>query len=190
MNWDDGTGGNVPLSRQASAQVPLGYESVSGDRWAPGIETVASRSTGATNNCSATVSPRIPPSLSRRVPDRALRKRRLCLKACVDELEAVRNATADAIQKANSLAEARSHLRALWDLLEGTPDSEAVEEMVNVLQIALCVESPEALAPRQLVAIHSVLAKMYDDPDFGDEAANDLTQELIEGGVDVFREIG
>jgi predicted trehalose synthase len=62
--------------------------------------------------------------------------------------------------------------------------------MVNVLQIALCVESPEALAPRQLVAIHSVLAKMYDDPDFGDEAANDLTQELIEGGVDVFREIG
>jgi predicted trehalose synthase len=105
-------------------------------------------------------------------------------------LEAVQSAGADAIQKANSLAEARSHLRARWDLLEGTPDSEAVEEMVNVLQIALCVESPEALAPRQLVAIHSVLAKMCDDPDFGDEAANDLTQELIEGGVDVFREIG
>ena len=74
--------------------------------------------------------------------------------------------------------------------MEGNPDSEAFEEMINVLQIALCVESPEALAPGQLDAIWSVLVKMHDDPDVDDQTANDLTQELIEGGVDVFREIG
>ena len=31
---------------------------------------------------------------------------------------------------------------------------------------------------------------MHDDPDVDDQTANDLTQELIRGGIDVFREIG
>ena len=46
MNWDDGTGGGVSFERQAPAQVPLTYGSRSGDRWAPGIETPGSQSTG------------------------------------------------------------------------------------------------------------------------------------------------
>ena len=96
----------------------------------------------------------------------------------------------DAIHKGNSVAEVRGHLQALWELVEGNPDSEAIEEMVNVLQIALCVEGPDALTSSQLDAVQSVLAKMCDDPDLDDDAANDLTQELIGGGVDVFREIG
>ena len=74
--------------------------------------------------------------------------------------------------------------------MEGNPDSEAFEEMVNVLQVAICAENPQTLAPAQLNAIWSVLVKMHDDPDLNDQAANDLTQELIKGGVDVFREIG
>jgi hypothetical protein len=105
-------------------------------------------------------------------------------------LERVRNAAEDPILKGNSLADAKNHLQALWELVEGNPDSEAFEEMINVLQVALCVESPDALAPSQLAAIRSVLAKMHDDPDVSDQAANDLTQELIKGGADVFREIG
>jgi hypothetical protein len=119
-----------------------------------------------------------------------LRRRRLYLKACLDELERIRNGGEDPILKGNSLADARNHLQALWERVEGNPDSEAFEEMVNVLQIALCVENPQALAQAQLAAIWSVLVKMHDDPDFDDQAANDLTQELIEGGVNVFREIG
>ena len=39
MNWDEGTGGDVSLRGRVTAQVPLAYESVSGERWAPGIET-------------------------------------------------------------------------------------------------------------------------------------------------------
>jgi hypothetical protein len=74
--------------------------------------------------------------------------------------------------------------------VEGSPQSEAFEEMINVLQIAISVDSPEVITPRQVDAIWSVLAKMHDDPDLDDRAANDLTQELIKGGVDVFREIG
>jgi hypothetical protein len=190
MNWDDGTGGGVSLERQAAAQVPLGYESVSGDRWAPGIETPGSRCTGEAKRRSVTEAATRSPVSPRRVPDRALRRRRLYLKACLDELERARNGSEDPILKGNSLAEVRNHLQSLWELVEGNPDSEAFEEIVNVLQIAFCVESPEAVTPGQLGAIWSVLVKMHDDPDIDDQTANDLTQELIRGGVDVFREIG
>src|SRR5208337_2881091 len=113
----------------------------------------------------------------------------LYLKACLDELERIRICGEDPILKGNSLADAKNHLQALWELVEGNPDSEAFEEMINVLQIALSVENPEVLSPSQLDAIWSVVVKMNDDPDVGDQAANDLTQELIKGGVDVFREI-
>jgi hypothetical protein len=101
----------------------------------------------------------------------------------------MRNCGDDPILKGNSLADATNHLQALWELVEGNADSQAFEETINVLQVALSVESPEALTPSQLDAIASVLAKMNDDPDVDDQAANDLTRELIKGGVNVFREI-
>ena len=47
MSWgNDGTGGVVSFQHRAAAQVPFAYEPVSGERWAPGIETQGSRSTG------------------------------------------------------------------------------------------------------------------------------------------------
>jgi hypothetical protein len=190
MSWDERTGGDVSFGREVPAQVPLGHESVSGTRWAPGIETPGSGSTGESNRRSNSAPESRLPVSSRRITERTLRRRRLCLKACLDELERIRNNGDDPILKGNSLADARNHLQALWEQVEGNPDSEAFEEMVNVLQIAICAENPQTLAPAQLNAIWSVLVKMHDDPDLNDQAANDLTQELIEGGVDVFREIG
>ena len=189
MNWDEGTGGRVSFEGKAPAQLALPYGSVSGDPLTPGIETPGSQCTGEGNGRSARAPVSRPPS-SRRIPERALRKRRLCLKACLDELERIRNGSDDPILKGNSLADARNHLQALWERVEGNPDSEAFEEMINVLQVALCVENPQSLATAQLNAICSVLVKMHDDPDLDDQEANDLTQELIKGGVDVFREIG
>ena len=112
------------------------------------------------------------------------------MKACLDELERIRTCGDDPILKGNSLAEAKNHLQALWELVEGNPDSQAFEEMINVLQVALLRREPRGPSPSQLDAIWSVLVKMNDDPDVDDQAANDLTQELIEGGIDVFREIG
>jgi hypothetical protein len=189
MSWDDCTGGVVSFKRQAAAQVPFAYEPVSGDRWAPGIETQGGQSTGADNRRPGGAPASRAQVTPRRVSDRTVRGRRLHLKACLDELERARNNSDDPILKSNSLADAKGHLEALWTLLEGNPDSAAFEEMINVLQIALCTEGLETLAPSHLDALQSVVAKMHDDPDLGDQAANDLTQELIEGGIDVFREI-
>jgi hypothetical protein len=102
----------------------------------------------------------------------------------------VQNAGDDPILKGNAIADVRNHLQQLWEVVEGNPDSEAFEEMVNLLQVAFCIENPDSLTPRQLEGLRSVLMEMHHDPEMGDEAANDLTQELIRSGVDVFREIG
>lgn len=145
MSWDEGTGGGVSFERRAAAHDPLAYESVSGERWAPGIETLGSRSTGEGKRRSISVPATRLPASSRRISGRAVRKRRLCLKACLDELERIRKGGEDPILKGNSLADVKNHLQALWKLVEGNPDSEAFEEMINVLQVAVCVDSPEAL---------------------------------------------
>lgn len=145
MNWDDGTGGNVPFQRQGPVEVPLAYESVSGERWAPGIVTLGSQLTGESKR-RVSVAPATRPSASlRRIPERAKRKRRRRLKACLEDLERALSSAGDPILKANSLADVRGHLQALWEMVEGSPDSEAFEEVVNMLQIALCVEDPDVL---------------------------------------------
>jgi len=190
MNRDEGTGADLPVQRHTITTDPFAYESVSGDRWAPGIETPGSRCTGEARRRAVSEPAAKPAIPSRRTPDRAVRKRRPYLKACLDDLERVRNGQEDPILRGNSLADVKNHLQALWELVEGSPESEAFEEMVNVLQVALCVESPEALTPGQLEGVRSVLVKMHEDPDVDDQTANDLTQELIRSGVDVFREIG
>jgi DNA-directed RNA polymerase subunit F len=190
MDWQDGTGGGFQLQREAYRPTSLAYESVSGERWVEGIETAGSRSTGESRRRSIGALPRKHLLSQRRVPTKAIQRRRLCLQLCIDELERARENSDDPILRANSLAQVRDHLQTLWDLLEGDSQSEAFEEMVNVLQVAFCDENLGAITPSQSDAIRSVLVKLHDDPDVDDQAANELTQELIRGGVDVFREIG
>lgn len=189
MSWDDGTGGKSLFSHDVATQIPLSHGSVSGDRWAPDIETIGNRATGTGSRRSSSPSG-AKFSTSRQIPtEKALQKRRLYLKACLDELERVQNSDDDPICKGNSLAEVQKHLQALWELVEGNPASESLEEMINTLQVAFCVESPNDLERSQVDTLWSVFFKMYEDPDIDDLIANDLTQELIKGGIDVFREI-
>ncbi len=190
MNGDDCTGQGPSLGSQVAAPVAIEFESVSGDRSAPGLETVGSRSTGASRRRSSDASVSAPLGVPHSIPQRALKKRRLYLQACRDALESLRVVGDDPIHKANALAEIRHQLRSLWELLEGNPDSEPFEEIVNVLQVAFCDSAAESFGPDQLDAISSVLSKLHDDPDLGDQAAKDIALDLMRSGIDVFREIG
>ena len=176
--------------REASPQARLVTGSVSGDRWVEGIETAGSRSTGESTRRPTGAATRNHHASPRRVPQKAIQRRRLYLQQCLEELERAQNNNGDPILTSNSLAQVRDHLQTLWDMLDGDSQSEAFEEMVNVLQIAFCDEGLDAITPNQSDAIKSVLVKLHNDPDVDDQLANELTQELIRGGVDVFREIG
>ena len=142
MNWDEGTGADASLERQVTAQVPLAYGVGFGGALGPGIETAGSRSTGEPNSRSTGVSAAKPPFLHGD-PGQGVAKAAALSEGVPRRIGRVRERGVDAILKGNSLAEVKGHLQALWELVEGNPDSEAIEEMVNVLQIALCVEGPD-----------------------------------------------
>jgi hypothetical protein len=190
MDWQDGTGEGVQVQCGADRSASLTYESVSGDRWAQGIETAGSRSTGENQRRFNDTSMRKVRLPTRRVPYKALQRRRLYLQSCLEELERAESVGEDPILRSNVFTQVRDHLQQLWELLEGDSQSEAFEEIVNVLQIAFCDESLDVLGPRQWTALKSVFVKLCEDPDIDDQVANELTRELIRGGVDVFREIG
>lgn len=190
MGWQDGTGEGVSLQTTAERAAAIVSESVSGDRWVQGIETAGSRSTGESQRRSIGASRSRPLISSRRVSHKVIQNRRLRLQLCLDDIKRVEDAGGDPILRNNCLSQVRDHLQVLWEMVEGDSDSESFEEMVNVLQVALCDASLDALTADQLAAIKSVIDKLYEDPDIDDQVANELTRELIEGGVDVFREVG
>ncbi len=113
--------------------------------------------------------------------------RRLSLQGCIEALTTVREMVDDPISQGNARTEVKYHLRVLWDLANDA-QSEAFEEMIAILKVALH-DDREPLTEQQFMALDSVLKQMLDDPEIDDQNANDLTEELIRGGIDVFREI-
>jgi hypothetical protein len=189
MDQQKGTGDIIQLPSYNDLPSFLGYGSVSGSRWAEGIETAGSRSTGEGRRLFTDTLSKKLPSISRPVPIKVIHTRRFYLQSCIDALENAENNSEDIILKSNCLTDVQDHLQVLWELLEGDSESEAFEEIINVLQIAFCHKSLETLTPNQLSSIKSVLVKLHENPDIEDHVANEFTQELIRGGVDVFREI-
>ncbi len=190
MDFEQGSTGSVGPSDRATEGATIGSEAVSGDRWAPGIETAGDRSTGANRRAVSQRFPPGPTGPARRVSDRCVHRRRSRLNACIEEIAACRDSRDDPIASDNCLSHLREHLQSLWCDVEGNPESEAFEEMVNVLQVAMVDMTVEGLVAPRGETIESVLRKLRDDPDLDDVTANELTQELIRGGIDVFREIG
>ena len=188
MSEFEGTGGSFKISGRTSQYQELGSGSRSGGTGAPGLETTGSRSTGE-RAPEAMTKPRTGSQAFRRIPAKVLQWRRVCLNACLTELDRIASLDDDPMGKSNCLADIQRHLGSLWDAVEGDTESKAFEEMVNVLQVAFVDDDPVALDTPQLEALRLVMTRLHEDPDVDDSLANDLTDQLMRGGVDVFREI-
>ena len=99
MNWQDGTSEVVQTRREPVPTASLAYGPVSGDRWAQGIETAGSRSTGESQRHFSGASVKGSPVPLRRVPQKAIQRRRMYLQSCLDELERAHNNGDDPILK-------------------------------------------------------------------------------------------
>ena len=108
MDSQIGTGGEVQLQREAYRPTSFAYESVSGERWAEGIETAGSRSTGESGRRSIGALLRKHLLPQRRIPMRVIQQRRLCLQLCIDELERARENSDDPIFRATALPRSRT----------------------------------------------------------------------------------
>ena len=107
MNWDEGTGGGVSFERQVPGRFPWRLNRSRGIVGPPESKRRVVGPRVKPNGVPLACRQNKPPVSSRRVPERAVRKRRLYLKACLDELERVRNGGEDPILKGNSLADAK-----------------------------------------------------------------------------------
>jgi hypothetical protein len=188
MTEFEGTGGGFKISGRTSRYQGLGNGSRSGGAGAPGLETMGSRSTGE-RRPEAMIKPRTSSHAFRRIPPKVLQWRRVCLKACLTELDRIASLDDDRMGKSNCLADIQKHLQSLWEAVENDTESKAFEEMVNILQIAFWDDDPAVLGALQLETLRLVISKLHDDPDVDDSLANALTEQLIRGGIDVFREI-
>jgi hypothetical protein len=189
MMDNDFTGGSFTIQGNTTRYKELGGGSRSGGAGAPALETAGSLSTGE-STVNRNIKPRPDKLADRRVPQKILQARRACLSACLSALDRIASLKDDPISKSNCLAEVKQQLELLWNDVEGDADSEAFEEIINVLQIAVFDDDPNSLSDSQLEVLRLVLWKLHEDPDVDDDLANDMTQELITGGIDVFREIG
>jgi phosphatidylserine/phosphatidylglycerophosphate/cardiolipin synthase-like enzyme len=189
MNQDEGTGGNMLIAGHSSSYAAIGHGSRSGGAGAPNIETAGSRSTGEENRNAA--APRVTKaSKLRRMAARTLHRRRASLKACLTDLERIQTLGDNLIAKSNCIADIQKHLRSLWDDVEGDSDSEAFEEIINALRVAFADDDPRSLSEDQLGGLRSAILAIYEEPDVNDALANDLTEELLRHGIDLFRELG
>ncbi len=187
VSYTDGTGDAAPAKAIEAASTAFPYsrsETSPSDDPLLGMETPADNSTGAFRPNRNKTMGRLVSRKTLRLPDRSIRQRRLVLKALANSLADMHTAD-DIIVKGNALIEVKSKLDLLWEMSDNE-QSETFEEMVAVLKSALHGDLGFP-SGSQLAAIESVVARMAETPDIDDQLADELTEELIEGNVNVFR---
>jgi hypothetical protein len=112
---------------------------------------------------------------------------RATVSACIDDLDRAIDATTDFFARNNALEQMKAKLAILWNL-RGDRE-EAFAELVNMMQSVFLQRRVEDFSEPQLICLRAALEKVYDEPQIDDDLVNGLTMDLLNGGIDVFREI-
>lgn len=157
----------------------------SGGNWSPTLETAGTRSTGAAADRSTR--PRHVRVLPKAVEPKARHATRTLLANCIEHLYCAKDNRSDFFLRNNALEEVRDCLRELWSMRSGR--EEAFAEIINLLQSVFAQRTVELFEEGQLDALLSAFERLYDAGVVDDDVANDISMELLNGGVDVFREL-
>ena len=159
--------------------------SVSGDTYAPNLTTSGTRSTGAQ---------RVQPELGRkpnaRQPVVAPKVKHACnalFSACIDNLYRALNHAEDFFARNNAVEQLRDALAELWQ--KRNAREEPFAEIVNLLQGIFVERKVEDFSSEQLSVLRSVFEKLRAEPVLDDDFANGITLDLLNGGIDAFREL-
>ncbi|GEM_PF-5882005 len=189
-----GSGSIVPASAwktdnlQRSSSRPLTLVTdgvaVSGDAYAPTLVTAGTRSTGATSPPAARRRA-LPPGAT--ISPKAKHAGRAILSACVDDLSRAIDDQEESIARNNALEQLKGKLSDLWKLRAEREESFA--EVINMLQGLFLKRRVEDFSNEQLVCLRFSFEQLCQESVIDDEIANSLTIRLLNGGLDVFREI-
>ena len=159
--------------------------SVSGEHYSSGLETSGMRSTGSTALRTTARSAKSSPFLE--IAPRIKHRIHSLFEACITNLDQANDHSEDFFIRNNSLGRVRDSLSDLWNVR--SKREEQFAEVINMLQCVFTRRPVEDFSEQQIGAIRCAFVKLQDEPMLDDEVANEVTADLLKGGVDVFREL-
>lgn len=184
----DETGSVTSSGVESPRRTPFAISSgavASGAVHAPGLTTSGTRSTGAEDAPPQPGARRSPgPTV---VSFKANHRLRALFSSAIENLERAIDTASDLVLRDNSLSQARDAIGDLW--AERGSREEQFAEAVNMLQNVLLERSTSAFTTEQLSLVLAVLTRLRDEPVLDDDLLTEVTMQLLEGGIDVFREL-
>ena len=183
-DYSIGSESTAGIARRNGPSVVAGG-SVSGDAYTSTLTTSGNRSTGAAE-----------PPVSRekrsasRVPKVLPKVKHACyamFSACVDNLDRALDHHEEFFLRNNSLEQLKDTLSELWSVR--TQREEPFAEIVNLLQGIFAQRTVENFTTDDLGCLRSVFVRLRDESVYDDDFANEITIELLIGGIDAFREL-
>ena len=174
-------------ANQLSSGVALSFatsDNASGSGYSPVFVVGPGRPSGERTADEAETGSRSKPQIQ--VTTHAIHRANLCLKRAIESIDTILGET-DIILRANALDQFRTQLRKLWEMR--TDREPAFAEFVNMLEMVFLDTRIADFTDAAMSTVKEVLQIAYDEEDFDDELNNELTERLIRGDLDVFREL-
>lgn len=172
------------VQRPAEPRIVRGG-SFSGDAYTPTLTTPGTRSTGETS---------LEPVRSKRTPARVQKVtpkvKHTCFAlftACIDNIDRALDHNEDLFLRSNALDQLKDTLSELWNVR--SKREEQFAEIVNMLQGIFAQRTVEDFTTNELDVLRLMLRQLRDEGVYDDDFVNAITVDLLNGGIDVFREI-
>lgn len=183
-DYSIGSEASAGFARRNGANV-VASGTVSGDAYAPALATAGNRSTGAAElpvsrgKRTASRSPRVVP--------KAKHASYALFSACNDNLDRALDHQEEFILRNNALEQLKDGLSELWSLR--SQREEPFAEIVNMIQAIFAQRTVENFTADDLACLRRVFVRLRDESVYSDVFANEITVELLNGGIDAFREL-
>lgn len=177
---------STPIYRGAGRRVELVAtgQGQSGDAYTLGLETGGARSTGIASDDRPIAASR---PAAKAVAARVIHSCRALFAECVDNLGRAIDCNADFFLRNSAVEHVKDSLGLLWSKRAEREGQFA--EIVNALQTTFLNRKVEDFSEVQLQCLLSIFEKLMHENQFDDEFTVSIVTDLLNGDVDVFREI-
>jgi hypothetical protein len=106
----------------------------------------------------------------------------------VENLDRAVDCQAEFFLKCNAMEQVNDALAQLWELRDKRQEEE-FGEVVNLLQNVLAGRNVDGFTPEHLRLLRDVFVRLRNEAAWDEAIANDITLDLLKGGIDAFREL-
>jgi len=158
---------------------------VSGDTYASSLVTAGTRSTGAMP---------LQPTRGKRTPSKSFevipKVKHTCsalFATCLDNLDLALDHNEGFFLRSNAIEQVKDTLSELWNVR--SQREEPFREVINMLQGIFAQRTVNDFTTDKLNCLRSAFKRLHENPVYDDATANEITVKLLNGGIDVFREL-